>query len=55
MSEYFYTLDLGEEHGEKLQRLAAFGGHDDIEAVAADLLCEAIRKAEAWINSEIYT
>ncbi|SEH60610.1 hypothetical protein [Paracoccus alkenifer] len=54
MSEFFYTLDLGEEHGKALQKVAAFWGHDDVEEFASELLCDAIRQAEVWLNSEIY-
>ncbi|WP_287883074.1 hypothetical protein [Paracoccus sp. (in: a-proteobacteria)] len=54
MSEFFYTLDLGEEHGKALQKIAAFWGHDDVEEFAAELLCDAIKQAEVWANSEIY-
>jgi len=54
MSEFFYTLDIGEEHGKALQKVATFWGHDDVEDYAAELLCNAIQHAEAWVNSQIY-
>lgn len=54
MSEFFYTLDLGEEHGLILQRIARYWGYEDVEEYASALLCGAIREAETWLNSEIY-
>jgi len=54
MSDFFYTLDIGEEHGRILQRIASYWGYEDVEEYASDLLCGAIREAETWLNSEIY-
>ena len=39
---YFVTLDLGQLHGPKLERLAAQESFDDVEAFAAMLLRHAI-------------
>lgn len=47
MPEYVYTLDIGARHGRKLSRLAAnLCRDDDVEAFAAQLLREAIDRAE---------
>lgn len=54
MSEFFYTLDIGEEHGRILQRIASYWGYEDVEEYASGLLCGAICEAETWLNSEIY-
>jgi hypothetical protein len=48
MVEYFYTVDLGEVHGRKLERLAEKAGFDDMEAFAALLLAYAVDQAGAW-------
>lgn len=46
--EYFYTVDLGELHGRKMERLAEKAGFDDVEAFAALLLAYAVDQAGAW-------
>lgn len=55
MTEYFYTLDLGETCGSKLERLAAQAGEDDVEAFAAMILCGALDLMEARVESDALT
>lgn len=53
MTEYFYTLDLGETYGQKLNRLAILSRHeDDIEGFAAVLLQGALDQLEAQMQRE---
>ena len=47
MAEYFYTLDLGEKYGAKLQALAVQASFDDIEAFAAMILADALDSMES--------
>lgn len=49
MAEYFYTLDLGEPYGPKLEELAAQASYDDVEAFAALLLRDAID----WLERDL--
>lgn len=42
MKEYFYTIDLGETYGPKLERLAKQASYDDREAFAGMVLAHAI-------------
>lgn len=42
MREYFYTVDLGETFGPKLERLAEQASYDDREAFAAMALAHAL-------------
>lgn len=54
MPEYFYTLDIGAHHGKKLSRLAAdLCRDDDVEAFAAQLLREAIDRAEEAYRKDL--
>lgn len=59
MAEYFYTVDLGQTYGPKLQKLAAETSCEDVEAFAAMLLCRAVdwleqdlADAAAWEEAE---
>ncbi|MDJ1008637.1 MAG: hypothetical protein QNJ13_12525 [Paracoccaceae bacterium] len=42
MPEYFYTLDLGQTYGPKLEQHAAQARFDDIQAFAEMILCHAL-------------
>lgn len=42
MIEYFYTLDLGQRYGSKLEELAAQASYEDVEAFAAMILCRML-------------
>lgn len=46
MSGYFYTVDLGETFGPKLERLAEHAAYDDREAFAAMVLAHALTQWE---------
>ena len=46
MREYFYTVDLGETFGPKLERLAEQASYDDREAFAAMVLSHALTQWE---------
>lgn len=46
MSTYFYTIDLGETFGPKLERLAEQASYDDREAFAAMILAHTIAQWE---------
>ena len=48
MAEYFYTINLGETHGRKLERLAERASYDDLEALAAMMLAHAIDQWEEY-------
>jgi len=50
MSEYFYTLDLGEIYGPKLELLAEQASEEDREAFAAMILTYAIDRIEDSID-----
>jgi|AntRauTorckE6833_2_1112554.scaffolds.fasta_scaffold131273_1 2-phospho-L-lactate guanylyltransferase (CobY/MobA/RfbA family) len=50
MSEYFYTLDLGEIYGPKLELLAEQASQEDREAFAANMLAYAIDRIEDSID-----
>jgi hypothetical protein len=50
MSEYFYTLDLGEIYGPKLELLADKASQEDREAFAAIILAHAIDRIEDSID-----
>jgi hypothetical protein len=50
MSEYFYTLDLGETYGPKLELLAEQASEEDREAFAAMILAYAIDRIEDSID-----
>lgn len=54
MTEYFYTVQLGDYFGAKLEALAARASYDDVEAFAALLLCDAITLTEhqEWVYSQ---
>ena len=52
MSGYFYTIDLGETFGPKLERLAERASHDDREAFAAMMLAHAIAQWEEHDQNE---
>lgn len=47
MIEYFYTLDLGNNYGPKLEAMASEASFDDVEAFAAMVLCHALDLMEA--------
>ena len=49
MAEYFYTLDLGQPYGPKLEELAAQASYDDVEVFAAMLL----RFALDWLEQDL--
>jgi hypothetical protein len=49
MIGYFYTVDLGETYGPKLERLADRASYDDREAFAAMLLAHAI---DGWAEHD---
>jgi hypothetical protein len=51
MSEYFYTLDLGEIYGPKLELLAEQASEEDREAFAAIILAYAIDRIEDSIDA----
>jgi hypothetical protein len=53
MTEYFYTLDLGETYGEKLQLMAVHASFDDIEGFAAMILRHALDVMELERQIEI--
>jgi len=46
MVEYFYTLDLGQTYGPKLERLAGQACFEDVEEFAAIILCHALDALE---------
>ena len=46
MAEYFYTIDLGETYGPKLERLADRACYDDRDEFAAMVLAHAIDQWE---------
>lgn len=46
MSAYFYTIDLGETFGPKLERLAERASYDDREEFAGMMLAHAIAQWE---------
>lgn len=46
MTGYFYTIDLGQTFGPKLERLAERASYDDREAFAAMVLAHAIDQWE---------
>jgi hypothetical protein len=50
MSEYFYTLDLGEIYGPKLELLAEQASEEDREAFAAMILAYALDRIEDSID-----
>jgi len=50
MSEYFYTLDLGEIYGPKLELLAEQASEEDREAFAAIILAYALDRIEDSID-----
>lgn len=52
MAEYFYTLDLGQTYGSKLERLAGQASFEDVEAFAAIILCHALDALEEWEHEE---
>ena len=54
MSAYFYTIDLGQTFGAKLEKLAEQASYDDREAFAAMLLAHAIEQWEEhdWRENE---
>lgn len=53
MTEYFYTLDLGDKYGPKLERLAEITSHDDREEFAAIMLARAIDHLERTLKNEL--
>ena len=52
MSGYFYTVDLGETFGPKLEWLAEQASYDDREAFAAMVLTHALAQWEEHDESE---
>lgn len=52
MSGYFYTIDLGETFGAKLERLAEQASYDDREAFAAMVLAHALTQWEEHDREE---
>lgn len=52
MSGYFYTIDLGETYGPKLERLADQASYDDREAFAAMVLSHALMHWEDHDKNE---
>jgi hypothetical protein len=46
MTEYFYTVDLGETYGSKLQAMAVRASYADVEQFAAMILCWALDSLE---------
>ena len=46
MAEYFYTINLGETYGRKLERLAERASYHDLEEFAAMTLAHAIDQWE---------
>lgn len=52
MSGYFYTIDLGETFGPKLEQLAEQASYDDREAFAAMVLAHALAQWEDHDQNE---
>lgn len=52
MIGYFYTVDLGETYGPKLERLAERASYDDREEFAAMVLAHAVDQWEEQDRQE---
>lgn len=52
MTEYFYTIELNQYFGRKLEALAAKASSEDVEAFAASILIYAIATLEAEERQE---
>lgn len=52
MIGYFYTIELGETYGPKLERLAERASYDDREEFAAMVLAQAIANWEEYDRHE---
>ncbi len=52
MTGYFYTVELGETYGPKLERLAERASYDDREEFAAMVLAHAIANWEEYDRHE---
>lgn len=52
MIGYYYTIDLGETFGPKLERLATWARYDDREEFAAMILAHAIEQLEEYERLE---